>query len=563
MSFDLLSISCPGGRPMLNGLDINSIRSLDDALEVIRKLLNLVETLNQETLELKRQNQKLRDENNRLKGEQGKPKIKPNKKTPGQYSSEKERKRPKKRKKHSKKDQIKTHDTQICSVDKSILPNDARFKGYDRLVVQDIKFEAHNTLFLKEKYYSPSLNKTYLAPLPSGYDGEFGPAIKALAIKLYFDSNITQRNILDLLQDAEINISAGQLSNFLIKDQELFHQEKDALYEAGLKSSPWQHIDDTSTRVNAHNHYCQILCNPLYTAYFTTKDKSRLTVLDVLTNFGPRTFLLNEEAFSYIDLFRLPVPVVRQLKAFPQQQPIGQKEFFSLLDKHLPCLGPQQRSRVLDAAAVAAYHAQMEFPIIRLLLCDDAPQFKLVTQELALCWVHDGRHYKKLDPFLSPHRQLLDTFLDQYWDFYRQLLQYRQNPSNPEHIRLDHLFDEIFSTVTGYDALDRRIEKTKAKKPSMLIVLDHPEIPLHNNPAELGARKRVRKRVVSFGTRTIDGTNAWDTFMSISATAKKLGVNFYHYLSDRISGAFEIPALAELITQRAQQLNLGASWNPP
>ena len=85
--------------------------------------------------------------------------------------------------------------------------------------------------------------------MPSGYDGEFGPAIKALAIKLYFDSNMTERNILDLFQDAEINISAGQLSNFLIKDQGLFHQEKDALYEAGLKSSPWQHIDDTSDKL--------------------------------------------------------------------------------------------------------------------------------------------------------------------------------------------------------------------------------------------------------------------------------------------------------------------------
>ena len=199
----------------------------------------------------------------------------------------------------------------------------------------------------------------------------------------------------------------------------------------------------------------------------------RLTVLDVLQNFGPRTFLLNEEAFSYINIFRLPVRLIKQLRDFPQQQPIRQEEFLGLLDKHIPCLGHQQRSRILDAAAVAAYHAQMEFPIIRLLLCDDAPQFKLITQELALCWIHDGRHYKKLDPFLSQHRQLLNTFLDQYWDFYRQLLQYRQNPSNPEHTRLDHLFDEIFSTVTGYDALDQRIAKTKAKKSSMLIVLDH------------------------------------------------------------------------------------------
>ena len=34
-------------------------------------------------------------------------------------------------------------------------------------------------------------------------------------------------------------------------------------------------------------------------------------------------------------------------------------------------------------------------------------------------------------------------------------------------------------------------------------------------------------------------------------------------LFDRISGAFEMPSMAELITQRAQQLNLGTSWNPP
>ena len=175
---------------MLDDLDINNIRDLDDPLDFIRKLFNLVETLSQENGELKRQIQKLRDEINRLKGEQGKPKIKPNKKKPKQHSSEKERKEPKKRKKRRKKDRIKTHDSQICYVDKSLLPKDAQFKGHDRVVVQDIKFEAHNTLFLKEKYYSPSLNKSYLAPLPPGYEVEFGPAVKSLSLKLYFDTNV-------------------------------------------------------------------------------------------------------------------------------------------------------------------------------------------------------------------------------------------------------------------------------------------------------------------------------------------------------------------------------------
>ena len=546
---------------MLTGLDLNKIGSLAEALDCICKLLNLVETLSQENQDLKRQNQELRDENNRLKGEQGKPKIRPQKGPSKNCSSENERKEPKERNKTTKKDRIQIHERQFCKVDKAILPKDAQFKGYEPVIVQDVTFEAHNTMFMKEKYYSPSLKKTFLAPLPPGYEGEFGPGIKTLVIKLAFDTNVTQPRILDLFEDAGIHLSAGQLSNFLIKNHDGFHAEKNALYEAGLKSSPWHHIDDTSTRVNGQNQYCQILCNPLYTAYFTTPGKSRLTVIDVLRNFGDRTFLLNEEAFQYVSAFRLPAPVVQVLHAFPHNRQIPEQDFLSLIETHLPNLGPQQRTHVLDAAAIAAYHAQLEFPIIRMFICDDAPQFKLITEDLSLCWIHDGRFYKKLDPCVPYHQTLLDAFLDQYWEFYRQLLAYQQHPSMDDHLRLENEFDILFSTVTGYDALDQRIAKTKNKKSALLIVLDHPEIPLHNNPAELGARRLVRKRKVSFGTRTEEGTKAWDTFMSLSATVKKLGINFYSYLYDRISGTFNIPNLADIIAQRAKELNLAASWD--
>src|SRR6266851_806901 len=107
------------------------------------------------------------------------------------------------------------------------------------------------------------------------------------------------------------------------------------------------------------------------------------------------------------------------------------------------------------------------------------------------------------------------------------------NPTPTDRTRLADEFDELFSTVTGYNALDERIAKTQSKKGCLLRVLDHPEIPLHNNPAELGARLRVRKRDASFGTRTAAGTKAWDTFMTLVATARKLGVSFYDYVRDR------------------------------
>ena len=74
---------------------------------------------------------------------------------------------------------------------------------------------------------------------------------------------------------------------------------------------------------------------------------------------------------------------------------------------------------------MAAYHAQLEFPVIQLLVCDDAPQFNWLTAELALCWVHEGRHYKKLAPCVPHHQELLTDFQSQFWDFYANLLAYR------------------------------------------------------------------------------------------------------------------------------------------
>jgi hypothetical protein len=92
------------------------------------------------------------------------------------------------------------------------------------------------------------------------------------------------------------------------------------------------------------------------------------------------------------------------------------------------------------------------------------------------------------------------------------------------------------------------------------MVLSHPEILLHNNPAELGARQRVRKRDVSLQARTPEGIGAWDIFQTLVCTAKKLGVNVYQYLQDRIAQTNQFPSLAHLIEERAKELQLAASW---
>ena len=547
---------------MFEDLDLSSIAD-ERARQLVQQLLNVLEDVMADLRAAQAENQRLRDELNRLKGEQGAPAIKANtpQPPPKDHSSEQERRKPKTWSKGHKTDRIAIDREQVVQVDPTRLPSEAVFKGYEDVVVQDVIFRTDNVLFHKEKFYSPSQHQTYLASLPQGYCGQFGPGLKSLALVLYFGAQMSAPKVAELLRSVGGQISDGQVSNLLIKGQAPFHAEKEALYQAGLASSPWQHLDDTSTRVNGQNGYCHIVCHPLYTAYFTTAAKDRLTIIDVLTNHRPRRFLVNAEALGFMEACGLSAVRRQQVEQLPSGTSVDEATMPALLEAHLPGLGPQQRKGLLDATAVAAYHAAVELPVVRLLVCDDAPQFTLVTAELALCWVHEGRHYKKLMPYIPRHRALVEDFVQRFWTYYDQLLAYRERPTAAEAARLDGEFEALFATITGYDALDERIAKTQAKKGCLLMVLTHPESPLHNNPAELGARARVRKRDVSFGPRTHEGAKAWDTFMTLAETATKLGVSFYHYLHDRVSGIYQIPALADIIEERAKTLNLGASWN--
>ncbi len=548
---------------MLDDLDLRAIQD-ERARALIVRLLNLMEDLTADLRAAQEQIQRLRDENNRLKGEQGKPDIKPNKAPPSpDHSSERERHHPTERVKRGKRATITINREDVARIDPTSLPPDAKFQGYEDVVVQDIVIRTDNVLFHKEVFYSPAQQKSYRAPLPRGYRGEFGPGIKALALVLYFGCLMSEAKIRELFVNIGLQIAEGTISNLLIKNQDTFHTEKAAVLQAGVRSSPWHQIDDTGTRVNGHNHYCQIVCNPLYTIYQTTAAKDRLTILDVLRGGQPRRFRLNAEALAYLDQVQIAQVNRVRLRSLPWEQDLDAATLERLLTTHLPQVTEQQRKWIQDALAVAAYHAQTEWPVVRLLLGDDAPQWTWLTADLALCWVHEGRHYKKLTPWVAAHRVALDAFQEQFWEFYADLLAYREQPSPTERVRLAAAFDTLVATSTDYWALNDRIAKTRAKKAALLLVLDHPEIPLHNNAAELGARQRVRKRDVSFGPRTAEGAQAWDTFMSLADTTRKLGVSFYHYIHDRIRSTGEIPALADLITEQAQTRNLGASWDTP
>jgi len=178
-------------------IELESIQ--DEKLRgTVQLLLNVVEYLVQENRELRKENKELKDEIKRLKGEKGRPIFGLGKKqVKGRdHSSEKERQGTEDEKgtrnTKPKIEDLKIDRRENCKIDKAILPADAIFKGYETVVIQDIKIVTDNVAFQREVYYSRSNGKTYTAELPPGYEGQFGPGVKALILSLYQDSGMTQ-----------------------------------------------------------------------------------------------------------------------------------------------------------------------------------------------------------------------------------------------------------------------------------------------------------------------------------------------------------------------------------
>lgn len=545
-------------------IDFKSIED-ENLRATIILLFTAVEQFSKEIDVLRKENQALKDEINRLKGEQGKPNPRAQTNKNNDHSSESDRKdddkggdnsgKPPKKPK-PKKDDIKIDRIERCTVDKNTLPDDAVFKGYESVVVQDIKITTDNIQFDRETYYSPSQNKTFMGALPVGYQGQFGPGIKSLVLNLYQDGGMTEPALNRFFETHGIYISAGTISKIITQDIAPFHDEKTDIVDAGLASTDYQHLDDTGSRVNGKNHHTHILCNPFFTAFFTLPKRDRLAAIEVLSN-GNLLFCINEDAYQLMANLGLSDKRLQQLKELNLTSDLMTK---AAMDAHIKLLFPNPHKHptsqkiIREAAALIAY--QQFTGKTRILLTDGALQFQMITEHQLLCWIHEGRHYKKLNPILWTNRELTEKFRALFWNFYRELLQYKKSPTDKEALRLSYVFDELFSTKTHYQDLDERIASTFAHKEKLLLVLRFPHIPLHNNPAELGARVQARKRDISLQTKNAAGTKSKDSLMTVTQTAKKLGVNIFKYIYDRVSGKYEMPSLADLIRQKSTKTTL-------
>jgi len=93
----------------------------------------------------------------------------------------------------------------------------------------------------------------------------------------------------------------------------------------------------------------------------------------------------------------------------------------------------------------------------------------------------------------------------------------------------------------------------------LLLILEHPWLPLHNNWSERQIREYVKRRKISGGTRSDQGQRCRDTFASLKKTCRQYGLSFARYLKDMLSGTGDISRLSNLIRDKSELLLCGSA----
>ncbi len=504
----------------------------------------------QEQLQLQREQiAQLKDEIARLKGGKGRPQISPSRLSkdaaeegaPGREKKKRRRGKPTRK----KTAELKIHDERIIQPED--IPAGSQFKGYETYVVQDIAFEIKNTKYLRARYQTPE-GVSIVGELPAAVAGRhFGPGLRSYVLSQHYQQHVAQKLILKQLWEWGVAISSGQLNRLLIHGHESFHEEKAQVLEAGLEVSTHLNVDDTGARHQGKNGYCTHIGNAWFAWFASTESKSRINFLQLLRG-EHLDYIVDEVAREYMKAQKLPQAVLALLD---QDQACTDKAAWQAYLERLGISNERHVKIATEGALVGSlvHHGLAPGLVI---VSDDAGQFKVAGFLNALCWVHAERTIGQLIAFNDINRQAQETVREQIWTFYKALKAYKRDPNAHDKRRLEQRFDEIFTQKTTYHSLNLALGRLYDNKAELLLVLERPEIPLHNNLSENDIRDYVKRRKISATTRSEAGRKARDTFLSLKKTCQKLGISFWHYLQDRISQNNEIAPLPNLIRAAAQ-----------
>jgi hypothetical protein len=490
--------------------------------------------------------QALRDEVARLKGQKPKPNIKPSKLENGEKGTDKQKGKCGRQGKRKKTRELEIHEV-VCIAPEAV-PEGSRFKGYEDFTVQDIRIEGHNTRYRMERWETLD-GKRLVGKLPPEVgEAHFGPTLRSFILYQYHHAHVTQPLILEQLREWGVDISAGQISAILTEDKEAFHAEKEALLRVGLQHSDYIHVDDTGARHQGKNGYCTHIGNELFAYFASTDSKSRINFLELLRA-GCDEYTLNSDALAYMAAQNLAKGPLDLLAGHTRKTSSGMKGWLDTLQK----LGISTPRHVRIATEGALLGTVLEHGVNPklVIVSDDAGQFNVLLH--ALCWIHAERTLQKLVGFSDEQCAALETTRTQIWDFYQILKGYKETPCETKKLEIETRFDAIFTQKTCFVTLNLALKRLHKNKQELLLVLERPDIPLHNNLSENDIREYVKKRKISGSTRSNNGRRSRDTFASFKKTCRKNGISFWQFLLDRISNAHRIPPLATLVFNRASR----------
>jgi hypothetical protein len=494
----------------------------------------------------------LRDEIAKLKGLPRRPTIRPSTLNAPHPDPSHKRKRRGKRPgsaKRRKTAELKIHDTIPLPLEG--LPEGTQQNGREDFVVQDLHIEAYNVCYQRLRYLLPD-GSSQTAPLPANVQGHFGAGLRTYVLYQNHQNGVTQPLIREELLDLGIDISAGQINRLLTEGHEQFHAEKDALLPAARQVSRYFQADDTGARHLGKNAYTTVIANPLFASFTTTASKSRVNFLKLLR--APHEeYVWNEDALLYAKSQGISLELRARLAGAAGK---GVRIFASdkAWERQLAAwkIRGDEPRRIVTEAALFGTLMHYEMYVGQPLVSDDAGQFKISGLLHALCWLHAERSLRKLLPLRPREQEAVESVRDAVWKYYQRLRAYREAPTPQRKTALERDFDLLFRRRTGFADLNEALRRIHEKRGDLLLVLEHPEIPLHNNLSESDIREWAKKRKISAGTRSELGRRCRDTFISLKKTCRKLGVSFWRYLQDRIRGAHEVLALPELMQQATQ-----------
>lgn len=507
--------------------------------ELNPKVLKLFEIIQQQGEAI----QALRDEVAQLKGHKTKPKINPSKMDEETSEDKGETKQDGKRAGSLKKSKTKDLVIQETrTIAPKFIPEGSIFKGYKDYVVQGLKIDAYNILYQLERWETPG--GSYVeGELPPHVQGHFDSQLRAYILYQHNQCHVTQPRLLEELLEFGVDISSGQIDRILSEKKDLFHEEKQNLLTSALCVSDYIQVDDTGARHDGKNGYCTVICNDYFAWFGSTVSKSRMNFLKLLRG-EHEDYVINEAALLYMKGQKLPPFLLEELKERHFRDLIQWEKFLTKRK-----VTDQRHIRILTEGALAGSLFKHGFNPHLVILSDDAGQFNILYH--ALCWIHAERTIHKLIGFNDPQRAALKEVRDQIWAFYRDMKKYRLKPWKRKKRQLEKRFDAIFTQKTCFATLNCALRRLHKNKKELLLVLERPEIPLHNNASETDIREYVTRRKISGGTRHERGRQARDTFTSLKKTCRKLGISFWDYLLDRLHGQNQIPYLPALIRQTA------------